>query len=192
MILVQVSLTRIWTDSLYCHVSWVPWRIITGSGLDGWIYWRLLCTISLNYKQYSAIADLHTFQFTVAHALGFSGSTNRILATDLNTGSIASNHYLTYCHLLPTGHSTGTPLPILHSNLLVKVKATNRLVIYTRHGPRRKHSLLTVAWRGPHRKHFCCCAVGHMCVAGMFTEPLPSNALSKSGTVSIIVEEVQK
>jgi hypothetical protein len=27
--------------------------------------------ISFNYNEYSAIADLHTFQFAVAHALGF-------------------------------------------------------------------------------------------------------------------------
>jgi hypothetical protein len=33
---------------------------------------------------YSAIADLHTFQLTVAHALGFSGFTSRLLATDLS------------------------------------------------------------------------------------------------------------
>jgi hypothetical protein len=32
---------------------------------------------------YSAIADLHTLQFTVTHALGFSAFTSRILATDL-------------------------------------------------------------------------------------------------------------
>jgi hypothetical protein len=32
---------------------------------------------------YSAIADLHTSQFTVTHALRFSVSTSRILATDL-------------------------------------------------------------------------------------------------------------
>jgi hypothetical protein len=43
-------------------------------------------TISLNYYQYSAIADLHTFQFTVTHALGFSVSTSRLLATALNSG----------------------------------------------------------------------------------------------------------
>jgi hypothetical protein len=35
--------------------------------------------------QYSAIADLHTFQFTVAQALGFPVVTSRLLATDLNT-----------------------------------------------------------------------------------------------------------
>jgi hypothetical protein len=37
-----------------------------------------------DYRQYSAIADLHTFQFTVTHPLGFSVFTSRILATDLS------------------------------------------------------------------------------------------------------------
>jgi hypothetical protein len=31
---------------------------------------------------YSAIADIHTLQFTVTHALGFSVFTSRILVTD--------------------------------------------------------------------------------------------------------------
>jgi hypothetical protein len=35
-----------------------------------------------DYRFYSAIADLHTLQFTVAHALGFSVLTNRVLATN--------------------------------------------------------------------------------------------------------------
>jgi hypothetical protein len=113
-----------------CHVSWVSWRIMS-SGLDDWIYWRLLCTVSLNYKQYSPIADLHTLQFTVAHAIGFLVSISRILATDLNTGTITSSRYLRYCHLLPTGHSTGTPLPILQSNLVkVKFEVTLPLAVY--------------------------------------------------------------
>jgi hypothetical protein len=34
-------------------------------------------------RNYSAIADLRTLQFTVTHALGFSVFTSRILATDL-------------------------------------------------------------------------------------------------------------
>jgi hypothetical protein len=50
-------------------------------------------TISLNYNYYSAIAELHIFQFTVAHALEFSVSTSRLLATDLNAETITSNHY---------------------------------------------------------------------------------------------------
>jgi hypothetical protein len=49
-------------------------------------------TDSLNYNQYSAIADLHIFQFTFAHTLGFSVSTSRLLATNLSTETITSNH----------------------------------------------------------------------------------------------------
>jgi hypothetical protein len=50
-------------------------------------------TLSLNYNQYNAIADLHTFQSTVIRAIGFSISTSRLLATDLNTETITLNHY---------------------------------------------------------------------------------------------------
>jgi hypothetical protein len=53
----------------------------------------LLSTVSFNYKPYSAIVDIHTFQFTVVHALWFSVSTSRFRATDLNTEAITSNHY---------------------------------------------------------------------------------------------------
>jgi hypothetical protein len=49
--------------------------------------------IFINYNSYSAIADLHTFQFTVAHALVFSAFTSRLLATDLNTEISTSYHY---------------------------------------------------------------------------------------------------
>jgi hypothetical protein len=45
-------------------------------------------TVALNYNQHSAMADLHAFQFTVAHAQGFSVSTNRLLATGLNTRAV--------------------------------------------------------------------------------------------------------
>jgi hypothetical protein len=38
---------------------------------------------------YSVIADEHTSQFTVAHAVGFSAFTSRILATDFHTVSLA-------------------------------------------------------------------------------------------------------
>jgi hypothetical protein len=36
-----------------------------------------------DYRQYSAMAVLHTLQFTVTHALGSTVFTSRILATDL-------------------------------------------------------------------------------------------------------------
>jgi hypothetical protein len=52
-----------------------------------------LITSSLNHTYCSAIADVHNLQFTVAHALGFSVSTIRLLATDLDTEITASDHY---------------------------------------------------------------------------------------------------
>jgi hypothetical protein len=52
-----------------------------------WIGWLCLLTAythtTRDYRQYSAIAILHTLHFTVTHALGFSVFTSRILATDL-------------------------------------------------------------------------------------------------------------
>jgi hypothetical protein len=50
-------------------------------------------TVCLYYNQYSAVANLHTFQFTVAHVLGFFVFTSRLLATDLNTETSTSSHY---------------------------------------------------------------------------------------------------
>jgi hypothetical protein len=63
----------------------------TGSGLDDWIYWSLIHT-TRDYRQYSAIADLHTLQFTVTHALGFLVFSSRILATDFISPTVTSNH----------------------------------------------------------------------------------------------------
>jgi hypothetical protein len=42
-----------------------------------------LFTISFNYKYHSSIADLQNLQFTVAHALGFSVFTSRLLVKEL-------------------------------------------------------------------------------------------------------------
>jgi hypothetical protein len=43
--------------------------------------------------KYSAIADLHNFHFTVAHALGFFVYTSRFLATDVNIETRTPNRY---------------------------------------------------------------------------------------------------
>jgi hypothetical protein len=76
----------------------------TSSGLDDWIYCHLI-HITRDYTQYSAIAILHTLQFTVANALGFSVFTSRIQATDLsqsychfNSHTKSSLHSLLSCH----------------------------------------------------------------------------------------------
>jgi hypothetical protein len=66
---------------------------------------------------YRVIADLHTSLFTVAQALGFSASTNRLVATDLNTQTITSNHLKSSCllrtscgYLPPRTQNFGTAL----------------------------------------------------------------------------------
>jgi hypothetical protein len=63
-----------------------------GSGLDERVYLLLIHTTS-NYTKLQRYRYLHTFQSTVAHARGFSVSTSRLLATDLNTEISTSNHY---------------------------------------------------------------------------------------------------
>jgi hypothetical protein len=61
---------------------------------------------------YTPIAILHTFQFTAAHALGFSVFTSRILATDLSQ---------THCHfesyVKSSWHRLIPFLPFLLNNL---------------------------------------------------------------------------
>jgi hypothetical protein len=71
----------------------------TGSSSDDWIYEQLVTHVHLitrTYRQYSAIADLHYLQHTVAHALGFSLSTSRLLATDLDTQTTTVSHSKCY------------------------------------------------------------------------------------------------
>jgi hypothetical protein len=69
--------------------AWREWRVLVR--MIGFI--STLVTISLNHIYYSAIAGLHIFQFTVAHALGFPVFTSRLLATALNTESSTVKHY---------------------------------------------------------------------------------------------------
>jgi hypothetical protein len=54
-----------------------------------------------DYKQYSAIAVVHTLRLTVAHALGFSVFTSRILATGLSQPHCNfKSHMKSSCHSL--------------------------------------------------------------------------------------------
>jgi hypothetical protein len=71
-------------------------------------------TSSLNHNYYRTIADLLNFQFTVTHALGFSVFTSRLLATDLNTQTITSNHYEVFLpFLVQSRWNFGTQLKTL-------------------------------------------------------------------------------
>jgi hypothetical protein len=59
-----------------------------------------------DYMQFSAIAILHTFQVTVAYALGFSVFTSHILATDLSQYHCHFNSHLkcSWHSLIPFCH----------------------------------------------------------------------------------------
>jgi hypothetical protein len=65
---------------------------MTGCSSDDWILLVLLLHVPLITVNYNLIAILHNLYFTVAHALGLSVSTSRLLANDLNTGTSTSNH----------------------------------------------------------------------------------------------------
>jgi hypothetical protein len=63
-------------------------------------------------RQYSTITILHTFQFTVTHALGFSVLTSRILATDLSQSPCHFN-----AHMKSSWHNLIPFLPVLLNHL---------------------------------------------------------------------------
>jgi hypothetical protein len=68
-------------------------------------------TSSIIHTYYSAITGLYNSQFIVAHALGFSVSASRLLATDLNTETITSNHYEGFLpFLVPSPWNLGTQI----------------------------------------------------------------------------------
>jgi hypothetical protein len=75
----------------------VPWLIIRGSGfIDTSTFTQFETT-----GNYIAIAILHTFQFIVPHALGFSVFISRILATDLSQShSNFNSHVTSFSHSL--------------------------------------------------------------------------------------------
>jgi hypothetical protein len=47
---------------------------------------------TFTHRQYSALSHLHNLQSTVAYAVGFSLSTSRLLATDLDAQTITVLH----------------------------------------------------------------------------------------------------
>jgi hypothetical protein len=53
-----------------------------------------------DYRQYSAITILHTLQYTVTHALGFSVFTSHLMATDLSQSHCNFKSHMKSCHSL--------------------------------------------------------------------------------------------
>jgi hypothetical protein len=93
-------------------------------------------TVSLSYSQYSTIADLHTFQFTVAHTLGFSVFNSNLPATDLNTETSTSDYYeVILPFLVQSPCNLGTQLKSLLDSSQVPFPYS---LISSRHRPHRK------------------------------------------------------
>jgi hypothetical protein len=128
-------------------------------------------TSSPNHTQLQRYRSSTHFQFTVAHALGFSVPTSRILATDLNTETSTSNYYEAFLPFLvqsPWNLGTQLKLCLLFTPPAYDCKPTTFVVPYKPSARTcRKHvmcSLSTVVWR-------------HCLRGSVFTEPLPRNGL---------------
>jgi hypothetical protein len=78
-----------------------------GFGLDVWIHWYLIHSHNSVCRQYSAIAIVQTFQFTVLHALEFSLFISPIPATDLS-----QSHCHFKSHMKSSFHSLIPFLPL--------------------------------------------------------------------------------
>jgi hypothetical protein len=131
-------------DSVTCRGYCVTCK--AGFGLGDWIYWHLIHT-TRDYRQYSAITDLHTVQFTITHALGFSVFTSRILATDLSQSHCNIWSLLFTAQFLPCYFFSVTLDCHLQNSTLYLTTHSNDLLcpfITHWHGPRRKHSLAVV------------------------------------------------
>jgi hypothetical protein len=73
-----------WEDNIVTSMSLIRGVIVRMIGfISNWVTQSLV--ITLTHRRYSTIFVLQQLQFTVAHALGFSVSTSRFPATDLDT-----------------------------------------------------------------------------------------------------------
>jgi hypothetical protein len=112
----------------------------TGSGLDDGIYWHFMHS-TRDTGNCSAIAVLHTFQFTFTLTLGFSVFTSYILATDLSQ---------TQCNFksdLKTCHSLISSFPSLLNHLRLPSPKLYLILFPAAWDPRY------IAPGGPHGKH---------------------------------------
>jgi hypothetical protein len=118
---------------------------------------------------YSAIANLHTSQFTVTHALGFSVFTSRILTTDLSQSHC---HFIS--HMKSSLHSLIPFLPLFCScqfrrldsvqsqaHIPASWRSETRLFtldysFYSTSFCSAEHFLITTS-HGPHGKHILYC-----------------------------------
>jgi hypothetical protein len=128
---------------------------------------------------YSAIADLHTLQFTTAHTLGFSVFTSRILATDAQ-----SNSFLDISSQSPSTADSLSSIPLLPSSYPGRLASRNTaqflstelFFITTLHRLRRKHSLSIVGKA----------CLQHRCIATEVTRLLLAFSLLRECVYSVV------
>jgi hypothetical protein len=148
------------------------------------------------YRQYSAVADLHTLQFIVTHALGFSVFTCRILATDLSqchchfkSHMKSSFHSLIPFFLLFCNCQLNS-IPLLPSSYPGRLTSQNSIrlfsneLIFIKHFARTTHKTRPLLFGGrvyssvaKQRKLLDFCS-RIRCRRNVFTESLPSNEQS--------------
>jgi hypothetical protein len=173
-----------------------PWWI-TGSGLDDCIYWHF--SSLLQYCNQQSAIDVHTFKFTVAQALGFSVSTSRLLATDLNTETSTSNHYEVFLSfLVQPPWNSGTQLKLISAAsglTLYSLGADNaeNTVLLLRCADHTRNTSQVIVTQLVHWLADCCLAtrynirpLGHSFSVArwdVFTEPLPGSVLIRYDTI---------
>jgi hypothetical protein len=60
---------------VYCHVSGIPWLIITGSGLDDWIYWHFLfqaLLITINYNSSQSMSKTRSIPYWTSSVFSYA------------------------------------------------------------------------------------------------------------------------
>jgi hypothetical protein len=83
-----------WTSPLPNILSGVGVTYRRGFVLDDWIYWQLVHSHNSGLQAIQRYRYSTHFQFTVAHALGFSVFTSRVLATDLSQFNCNFNSHM--------------------------------------------------------------------------------------------------
>jgi hypothetical protein len=151
-----------------------------------------------DYRQYSAIFILHTFQFTITHALGFSAFISRILATDSSQSYCNFNSHMKY-----SGHSLILLLPFLLNHVRLPSPELGPILFLldylTTTLPYSPSDLLRPFITPRHGSHYCKgivftvpfpsnrrLIVAFACVTGnVLTDPLPSNGYTGHNIISL-------
>jgi hypothetical protein len=142
---------------------------VTVDGVLVWMIWFIaLIHSTRDYRWYNVIADLHTLQFAVAHALGFSVFTIRILATDFSTVIIVVSLQMQHTwSLLCTAKLFFLPSAISRDSILSQLSMDPRCSI----GADPTENTVSILIL---QEYFDCCLLIR-CRGNLFTESLPSN-----------------